>query len=322
MIRALLHLPGDGFSQPVDIAGEGAPPRDKRSVLWVDVQDPTPGDVDLLRREFHFHELALEDATRPHQRPKMEEYESFYFLVFYSARLDAKGLTVQLTELDLFIGENHVVAVHRGPLKEIDDGLKRWERNHAVVGHSAGTLVYSLLDALVDGYFDVVDAIAEQVATLEEQIVRGSERDAVQPIFELKKRLLALRRILAPERDALNALMRQDLPLFDAGATVYFRDVYDHLVRIIDTVDLQSDLLTSAVDVYLSSVSNRLNQVMKTLTSVTIILMTVALIAGIYGMNFKNMPELEWELGYPWAIGLMAVSGVGLYVYLRRKGWL
>ncbi len=321
MIRALLRQPHQGLSEPTDLSNLGELLADKHSVLWLDVLDPTAEDLDLLRREFGFHELAIEDAQRPHQRPKLDEYDQFYFLVFYAVRFGEKG-DLALVELDLFVGPNYLVAVHKGPMPEIDEGLRRWEGNTAMLGHGAGTLTYALLDSIVDRYFEVADQVADQVGELEARILEGADHGTVQLVFGLKKRLLALRRILGPERDALNALMRQELPMLDRKTVIYLRDVYDHLVRITDTVDLHSDLLTSALDVYLSSISNSLNQVMKTLTSMTIILMTAALIAGIYGMNFKNMPELEWPLGYLWGLGLMAATSAGLFLYLRRKDWL
>ncbi len=321
MIHAVLQQPHLGFSREMDLANLKGILEDKRAVLWLDVADPSQEELELLRREFGFHELALEDATLPHQRPKLDEYEQFYFLVFYSVQLGEKA-ELAMAELDLFVGPNYLVAVHKSPVSEIEEGLRRWERNGSVLGHGVGALVYALLDSLVDRYFDLADQVAEQVGALEQLILEGADRGTVQSVFALKKRLLALRRVLGPERDALGVLMRQDIPLLDGKTIVYLRDVYDHLVRITDTVDLHSDLLTNALDVYLSSISNRLNQVMKTLTSVTIILMSVALISGIYGMNFKNMPELDWPLGYLWALGLMGAVGGGLYLLLKRKDWL
>ncbi len=320
LIDTLLHLPHQGFSKGIDLSHLQETLADGKAVLWLEVTDPSSEELDLLRREFGFHELALEDATLPHQRPKVDEYDQFYFLVFYSVRFDKGDLS--MVELDLFVGPNYLVAVHKGSVPEIPEGLRRWQRNDSVLGQGVGGLVYALLDSLVDRYFDLADQVAEQVAELEEEILAGSDHGTVQSVFALKKGLLALRRVLGPERDALNVLMRQDISLLDRRTIVYLRDVYDHLVRITDTVDLHSDLLTNALDVYLSSISNRLNQVMKTLTSVTIILMSVALIAGVYGMNFKNMPELEWPLGYGYALGLMVVVGAGLYLYLRRKDWI
>ncbi len=322
MIRTLLHHPRDGFSQLADLSALSTHLEDRHNVLWVEVQDPTAEELDLLRREFGFHELALEDADHPHERPKLDEYDNFYFLVFYSLELKPDGGQLQATELDLFVGENYVVAVHRGSVREIEEGLRRWERNHERLGHGVGTLVYSLIDSLVDGYFQVSDGLAERVTGLEERVVAGTEPRAVKEIFLLKKHLLAMRRILGPERDALNVLMRQDLSLLDRRTLVYLRDVYDHLVRITDTVDLHSDLVTNALDVHLSSVSNRLNEVVKTLTSWTIILMSATLIAGIYGMNFHNIPELSWDFGYAYSLAVMLVLAGALYFYFRRRGWL
>ena len=333
MIRALAHLANHQFSDQVDLANVKAALKDRRTVLWLDVEDPTPAELELLREQFGFHELAIEDASRPHQRPKLEEYDDFYFMVFYSMELTA---SIELTtpdgrpavgglyfkEVDFFAGTDYLVAVHREPIREIPEGLRRWERNHDVIGHGVGALLYSLLDSMVDNYFGVADRLAEEASGVQEQVFRASDGGTVQSIFALKKHLLAMRRVLGPERDALTILLRQDIPLLDRKTVIYLRDVYDHLVRITDTVDLQSDLLSSGLDVYLSNVSNRLNQIVKTLTSVTIILMTMALIAGIYGMNFANMPELSWPWGYAWALGLMAFSGVGLFLFLRSKGWL
>lgn len=321
MIKALLHLPHQGFSTQVDLSDLRSVLDNKHAVLWLDLQNPSPEDVDLLRREFGFHELALEDAVLPHERPKLDEYDQFYFLVFYSLHLK-EGYGLELNELDLFVGENYLVAVHKTPIPEIDEMLRHWERNEVLLGYGVGALVHALLDGLVDNYFRVADSVAEQVAELEQKLFEGADQKILQVVFVLKKRLLALRRVLSPERDVLNVLMRRDLPLLDRRTLLYLRDVYDHLARIIDVVDLHSDLLTSVLDVHLSSVSNRLNQVMKTLTSVTIILMTVGMVASIYGMNFRNMPELEWPFGYAWALFMMLTLGVGLYLLLRKKDWI
>lgn len=321
MIKALLHRPHTGFSEENDLAGISDLLADKHCILWLDVLDPTPQDIELLRKEFGFHPLAIEDATSAHMRPKLDEYEGFYFLVFYTLALEKVGL-LQLKELDMFVGDNYLVTVHKEEIGEIDEARSRWEANQQGVGRGSGALLYNLLDSIVDDYFTVSDAVAERLSALEERAIQDTGRQTMEDVFALKKQLLAVRRVLGPERDALNALMRQDLTLLDRKTIIYLRDVYDHLARIIDTVDLHSDLLTSLLDVHLSAVSNGLNQVVKVLTSWTIILMALALVAGIYGMNFHNMPELSWEYGYGYALGLMAAIGVALYAYLKHKGWL
>lgn len=321
MIRALLHSPNHRFSADLDPRDVSELLKEKRTLLWLDVVQPAPEELELLQREFGFHELAIEDVARPHQRPKLEEYDNFYLLVFYSLSLAEADGSLQSREIDLLAGENYLVTIHADALPEIDEAMGRWRRNDETIGHGIGTLFYSLLDSLVDAYFEVSDGLAEEVADLEERIFRV-DTETVAAVFALKKRLLSLRRILGPERDAVNVLMRQDIPLLDRRTVVYLRDVYDHLVRVTDTIDLHNDLLTSALDAHLSNISNRLNQVMKTLTVITTILMSAALIAGIYGMNFRNMPELEWQFGYPWALGLMVAVGLALYAVFRRKRWL
>jgi magnesium transporter len=184
-------------------------------------------------------------------------------------------------------------------------------------------LVYRLVDATVDGYFPAVDSVAERSEDIEERMFSAASGPrTLQEIFALKKDLLHLRKVTAPSRDVLNVLLRRDLGLCGWEYVPYFQDVYDHTVRVIDSLDTYQDLLSSAVDIYLSLVSNNVNQAVKTMTAITAILMVLALIAGIYGMNFQDMPELRWPFGYAWALGLMATSAVGLWLLFRRIRWL
>jgi magnesium transporter len=185
-----------------------------------------------------------------------------------------------------------------------------------------GILLYSLLDSIVDNYFPVIDNIVERVEDLEEQIFEKYNQQAIESIFTLKKDLLALRKVLAPERDVLNVLIRRDLPIFEEHTLVYFQDVYDHVVRITDSIDTYRDLLSSALDSFLSMQSNRLNITVQTLTSVSIMLMSVAAVTGWYGMNFHFMPELSSPLGYPIVIFSVAVVILLEFLFFKRKGWL
>jgi Mg2+ and Co2+ transporter CorA len=185
-----------------------------------------------------------------------------------------------------------------------------------------GVLLYSLLDTIVDNYFPVIDSIVERTELLEEQIFERFDQNALSTIFTLKKDLLALRRVFAPERDVLNVLTRRDLPIFDEATTLYFQDVYDHVVRVTDSIDIYRDLLSSALDGYLSMQSNRLNITVQTLTSVSIILMSIAAITGWYGMNFEMMPELRHFLGYPGVMIVVAIVVISEVIFFKRKGWL
>lgn len=314
------------------VAGEG-------HLLWIDLVAPTESELQLVAEEFGLHPLAVEDAAKHAQRPKIDEYDNFYLMVVFAiepvapAETAADGSAELITtntftvhEIDLFIGRRFLITVHEQPLALLDEVGERWRHNSRAIDEGIGVLVYTLLDSIVDAYFPVLDDIVERVETLEENlfadvVTKGKPYD-MRSLFQIKKDLLHLRRVIAPERDALLVLARQELPLFDRTVAVYFQDVYDHVVRVTDAIDVYQDLLTNALESYLSLVSNNLNQVMKTLTSVTVILAVPTVIAGIYGMNFENMPELQWEYGYYYALSLMVVAVTIVFLFFRRKRWI
>ncbi len=320
MIDVRVHTNGTGPQSglPVDHINEAL--LDDQTLLWVDVADPDTSELALIEREFGFHPLAMEDARKRHQRPKVDFYDKFLFIVFYSLEMD--GTRPKTRELALFAGRNYLVTVHDGAITAVNETAQRWRENGTRRGHrNVGLLVYSLLDAIVDDYFPVVDRISERIEDLEVKIFDHFDRQAQEDIFTLKKDLLAVRRVLAPERDVMNVLVRPESPVFGDETVVYFQDVYDHILRVTDAVDTYRDLLASSLDAFLSITSNHLNQIMKTLTASSIILMTVTLVASIYGMNFTHMPELGWHFGYAWALGLMIALGAGLFLMFRRIDW-
>jgi len=289
----------------------------------------------LIAREFSLHPLAIEDAGKGNQRPKIDDYENFYFMVIFALeqvteeRTDGRSSNTgrfRIQELDLFIGERFLITVHKAPLPFLDTMRERWSHNKLATNEGIGVLVYTVLDGIVDAYFPVLDSIVERVEELEEVLFTGVVHQGrmydMRSLFQIKRDLLNLRRVIAPERDALLVLARQEIHLFDRKIAVYFQDVYDHVVRVTDSIDIYQDLLTNALESYLSLVNNNLNQVMKTLTSLTVMLVVPTLIAGIYGMNFDNMPELHWEFGYPFALMLMALSAGSLFLYFKRRRWL
>jgi magnesium transporter len=294
----------------------------KDAFLWLDLQNPQQQDIQLLHEEFKFHPLAIEDATRHHERPKVDSYDEYYFLVFYAITYDETKNRLHNEVMNLFIGANYIVSVHEGHVSAIDETIKRWQKDEEQFGHDAGALLYALLDTITDDYFPVIDRLADRVEALEEQIFERFQESALQDVFSLKRDLLSIRRIVAPERDVLNVLIRREVPIFEHNTIVYLQDVYDHIVRITDSIDTYRDLLSSALDAFLSVQSNRLNQIVKVLTIASIVLMSDALIAGIYGMNFEFMPELHSPYGYPFALGLMLLVGIGLVVFFRRRKWL
>jgi len=293
----------------------------KQTTIWVDVVDPTPDEIAHIGEEFHFHPLALEDVARGDQRPKVDQYDDYQFIVFYGLTITADRC--QGREVDIFLGEHYMVTFHQSDLPVIAEIADRWRTNAAKLGnHGVGFLLHSLLDTLVDGYFPVLDDIAERSENLEESIILAGQPILQAEILRLRRELLLIRRVVGPERDVMNVLTRRDPPLFGSKEIVYFQDLYDHLLRVTDTVDIYRDMLSSVLDANLSMVSYTLNVVVKRLTSFSIILMSISIIAGIYGMNFVFMPELDWHWGYPFALGLMvlvATIEVGIF---RRVDWL
>lgn len=295
---------------------------DESNVIWADVSDPTSRDFEELAEEFGFHHLSIEDCQNAHQRPKVEEYTGYYFIVLYEAELVGPTDRLELRELNIFLGKNYLVTVHSRPIRAIETAKRLWPEWTDRSDQGAGLLAYLLIDGIVDDYLPLLDIISERMDDLEDSIFGEFRSEAIQEIFSIKKKLLYLRRSITPLRDVFNMLLRREQPIFPRETHVYFQDVFDHLIRVADTIDTLRDMLSSTMDAYLSVTGNRMNQVMKRLTSISTILMSVTLIAGIYGMNFVLMPELRWRFGYVFALLSMVVVGLALYVYLKKVKWI
>jgi len=288
-------------------------------LIWVDVVDPGEADLACVQEEFDLHPLAMEDIRERHQRAKLEHYPSHSFIVAYSGGLQ---------EVNLFIGPSWLVTVResdtQGEPWPIDGVLGRYGRarpEHGMVGF----LLYVILDELVDGYFAATDEIEDGLERLEERIFAEElpeERSIQQELFGSRRNLMKFRRAVVPLRDVVASLMRREADWVDETTATHLQDVFDHILRAIDQLDAQRELLGNAVDAHLAVVSNRMNAVMKTMTSGGAILLGATLVAGVYGMNFEHMPELGWLLGYPFALAVMATISIWGFVYFKRKGWL
>jgi magnesium transporter len=294
----------------------------EHNVVWADVADPSSEDFVELAEEFGFHPLSIEDCRNEHQRPKVEEYQGYYFIVLYEAQLAGPKDQLELRELNIFLGANFLVTVHSRPIRSVETAARLWHEWTDRAEHGAGLLAYLLIDAIVDDYLPLLDVLSERMDELEDQIFGDFRPAALEEIFRVKKQLLYLRRAITPLRDVFNTLLRREQPIFARETHVYFQDVFDHLIRVADTIDTLRDMLGSTMDAFLSVQGNRMNMIMKRLTSIATILMSVTLVAGIYGMNFKLMPELEWRYGYVFALTSMVAIGVALYVYLKKADWL
>ena len=291
------------------------------NIIWVDVADPTSGDFDDLAREFGFHPLAIEDCKNEHQRPKIDEYQGYYFIVLYEAEMKP-GCHLELRELNIFLGENYLVTVHSQPIRAIPRAQQLWHQWTDLAERKTGLPSYLLMDAIVDDYMPMLDEYSERLDEIEEKIFEEFHTESLQEIFRIKKQLLFLRRSVVPLRDVFNTLLRREQPIFSRETMFYFQDVYDHLLRVTDAIDTLREIVNSTMEAYLSVSGNRMNIVMKRLTAISTILMSVTLIAGIYGMNFQYMPELLWRYGYVGAWSAMLIIGLVLYFYFRKSKWL
>lgn len=312
---------GGTFCQIDDMGAISDHLADPESLVWLDIRSPGAEELAILRDEFRFHPLAIEDALHHQERPKIEAFDRYYLIIFYAAEYNDGDEEVRLDRMSLFVGQNYLVSIHSRAIPEIEQTIARWHTPNSPLENRISGLLHALLDAIVDDYFLVMDRLVDRVEDLEDSIFDGRRKANVQEIFALKKTLLLLRRVASPERDVINVLLRRELPIFGSGELIYVQDVYDHLIRVTDQIDNLRELVGNAMESYLSIQSHRLNEIVKVLTITSIILMACALIAGIYGMNFTFMPELSWPWGYPFALALMAGVAVGLGAYFRSRKW-
>src|SRR4029450_10283208 len=294
---------------------------DPEITLWVDVVDPDETAMEKLTKEFGFHQLAVEDALHGHQPPKIEQYDTYFFLVAYGVTLDGDDALPH--EMAMFVSHNYFVTVRKPPVFDLSGCVERGRSHPDLTKEGGGFLLYILLDDVVDGYFGIIDSYEERIDDVEDEVFSGkADMQAQNHIFRLKKEMLELRRSMAPLRDVLDVLQRRQVDVVTAPLEPYYRDVYDPVLRANDALDTNRDILSSALEANLSVISNRLNEVMKKLTSWASIILVPTLIAGIYGMNFRHMPELEWYIGYPMSLVLMLLTALLLYRSFKRRDWL
>jgi magnesium transporter len=316
----------DAHGKACELDGDSAIRRmleQPEALVWLDVDRDDLDQLAPFEDLIKLHPLALEDASTPHQRPILTRYGDSLFLVLYALIASDNGDPIRTFPISFFVGSNYVVTARDIERSTLDDVAKRWhEFDEVVEKKTSGYLLFAIVDALVDSYFPVVDTLGARVETLEDQILE-SRRDGVQRnIHALRKELFQIRRVLGPGREVLNELVRRDTPVLDDETINYMHDVYDHVLRVLDWLDAYRDMVSNLFDMQLAMSSHRLDQVMRTLTVASIMLMVSSLIAGIYGMNFVHMPELSWKLGYPMALGIMFAVMSTLYLVFKKRGWV
>ncbi len=293
--------------------------KDPEAVLWVDVRNPDTSQLELLRREFGFHHLALEDVAKQRQRPKVDEYPGYYFVVMYAPLSVATEGTLELVELDLFIGRNYVVTVRRGEIPSLQEAMRRWERTEPALREHVGFLVHVIADSVVDSYFPIVDDLEDQLDQLELGMFGQDAAFDAGKLLAIKRTLYTLRKAIYPLREVFNVFLRREGAVFRAETYPYFQDVYDHILRLLDTIDIERDMATGALEAQLSIVSNRLNETMKRLTVVAICVAVIGAVFGAWGMNFDAVPLHEMGQTGFFLISGAAVLLVGIALVVAKR---
>ncbi|MBM7646285.1 magnesium transporter [Scopulibacillus daqui] len=312
MIRTLVLT--DEFEIKQNVPLEALP--DLRAAwYWVDFNCPDEEEAVLLDRHFHFHPLAVEDCYHFLQRPKLDYYDDYHFFVVHA--LNQK--TLESEEVDLFVGHNFIVTFHYAPLKEIDIVWERVLSNREIWHHGSSYVSYMIIDKLVDGYFPAVYQIEDQLNEIEDKEAnRGSLMDEV---FDIRSDLLKLRRTVVPMRDLLYRILNSDRLNIVKEQRAYYMDVHDHLLKLAEIIESNREITSDMRDNYLSLNSFRMNKIMITLTIISSVFIPLTFIAGVYGMNFDNMPELHWRYGYFMILGVMTLIGVLMVLWFKLKGW-
>jgi magnesium transporter len=289
---------------------------------WIDLEDPTVKEATILEDPFHFHPLAIEDALSDVNLPKVDDYEGYLFLIVHGIRFDAPTDQFFTRELDVFLGKNYLVTHHKGPMRSIAGAKDLCSKNLlTAMPRGVEFLLHNILDHMFENYFPNLDAIEDKIQLVQVEVFEKPTQATLDRIFTLKKDVMQLRRICAPQREIVHRLSRGEFSVISSKAAVYFRDIYDNLYRIVDASYQYQDLMQGTLDAYLSAINNRLNETMKRLTVVTVVLASLTVITGVYGMNFAHMPELQWRFGYAWALGLMVTVPLGIVYWFRRTGW-
>lgn len=292
-------------------------------VNWLNVDGVAdPVVVETLGQQFQLHPLVMEDILNTDQRPKVEDYQGYLYIVLRMLQFDKDRQQIHSEQVSLVLGKDYVLSFQERPGDVFDGVRERLRAGRRIRFMRSDYLTYALLDAVVDHYFEMLEYIGEQVEELEDQVVSSPGPDTLARMHHYKREMLLLRKSIWPLRELLSRLSRDESPLISDETRLYLRDVYDHVIHVMDSIDTIRELLVSMLDLYLSSVSKRTNEIMKVLTIFASLFMPLTFIVGVYGMNFDVMPELRWAWGYPAVMLVMLLLVVGLLAFFRRRRWI
>jgi magnesium transporter len=310
--------------QEVETIEECFPFRDEPTVTWINIDGLHEVEIiEKIGNHFDIHPLVLEDILHTGQRPKAEDFGKYIYIVLRSLSFDEEQEEILEEQISLLVGSNYVISFQERVGDEFNPVRERIRTGRfQMKKRKADFVAYSLIDAVVDNYFLILEKIGEKIESIEDELLENPKPVTLQSIHLMKRKLITLRKSVWPLREVIGGLERGESSLFHKSTTVYLKDVYDHTIQVIDTIETYRDMVSGMLDIYLSNLSNKMNEVMKVLTIIATIFIPLTFIAGIYGMNFEFMPELKWHWGYFLILGLMIIIGIGMVFYFQRKKWL
>jgi len=331
MLKVFIKRPDGSISNDTSPESLSAALKDTKTIFWLDMLRPTDEEYGLLDEVFGFHPLAIEDSIQYTQRPKIESYQhvgdacnvGYFYMVFHGPDLETFKEKLRTKELDMFVSERYLLTIHEDEFKTIAEVVQRAVTDARIVlDPGIDMLLYNLLDRITDAYMPILDDLGEQLDDIEEKALREPTPAVLIAISEKKRELLNLRRIVGPQREVVAQLTRGEVPFIRMETRAYFRDVQDHLVRTVETVELYRDLVLGSRDIYLSSISNNLNQIMKTLTIISVIALPLTVVTSFFGMNFEDLPGIHSHWAFWITIGVMAMLEVILFWLFKKKRWI
>ncbi len=305
-----------------DLGGVQALATGPQDFVWVGLFEPTAEELDAVAQLYDLHPLAVEDALTAHQRPKLERYDDTLFMVLRTLWYVDEKDAVETGELNLFIGKGFVITVRHGKGSSLHEARLALEQMEKVLSHGTSAVVYAVCDTIVDRYAEVAEELVTDVDEVEESVFSARRTSDSARIYVLKRELLEMRRAVLPLAGPIGRFVGGEVPGIDPEAAPYFRDVADHLARVAETIDDLERLLSTAFESHIAQISMQQNDDMRKISAAVGIVAAPTLIAGVYGMNFTHMPELEWYYGYPMAIGLMVLTCLAIFIVARRSGWM
>jgi magnesium transporter len=320
-LRVSLLRDGDLRQGGLELVDEWT--RSESNCLWIDIQNPEQETIEpLLEERFGFHELATEDSLSANTLPKYDSFKEYDFFIFRTVDVNVSEHAAQTYKIAAFLGRNFLITLHQKQLQSIDTVCNRLKQDKRLLERGPDFLLYSIVDDMVDAHFPLLEQIEEAVDDLQDRIFENAKEGHLDELLHLKRDINVLRRHTLPQRELLNQISRGDAAFVQQQHLIYYRDAYDHMYRISETIDVDRDQMTGTMDAYLSVVANRTNEIMKVLTIFSATMLPLTLIAGIYGMNFEHMPELHWIHGYPFALGLMIFTAILMLLWFVVRGWI